>query len=151
MAGTHRRELGQEPDALLGRSLIDLAHPDDRGPLATALVQAAKEPKIEYRLRSGPESWVWVESVLRPAPADVSSIVLSSRVVDDRKRLEEELRLRATHDPLTGLANRTLAGQRLHDALGRGGATAVGVLFCDLDKFKDVNDRLGHEAGDILD
>ncbi|GAA1760948.1 bifunctional diguanylate cyclase/phosphodiesterase [Luedemannella helvata] len=147
---SHRRELGQEPAALLGRSLTDLAHPDDRGPLATALVQAAREPKIEYRLRSGPDSWVWVESVLRPAPADVSSIVLSSRVVDDRKRLEEELRLRATHDPLTGLANRTLAGQRLHEALSHGGATAVGVLFCDLDKFKAVNDRLGHEAGDEL-
>jgi diguanylate cyclase (GGDEF)-like protein/PAS domain S-box-containing protein len=147
---SHRRELGQEPDALLGQAITDLAHPDDRGPLATALVEAAREPKIEYRLRSGPDSWVWVESVLRPASAEATSIVLSSRVVDDRKRLEEELRLRATHDALTGLANRTLAGQRLHDALNHGSGAAVGVLFCDLDKFKAVNDRLGHEAGDEL-
>ncbi|MFC7484143.1 putative bifunctional diguanylate cyclase/phosphodiesterase [Luedemannella flava] len=147
---SHRHELGQEPSALVGRSLTDLAHPGDRGPLATALVQAAQEPRIEYRLRAGPDTWVWVESVLRPAPADAASIVLSSRVIDERKRLEEELRLRATHDPLTGLANRTLAGQRLHEALGHGAGTAVGVLFCDLDKFKAVNDRLGHEAGDEL-
>lgn len=63
---------------------------------------------------------------------------------------EATLRRRATHDPLTGLANRVLVGQRLDDALARTGASTVGLLFCDLDRFKEVNDRLGHEAGDEL-
>jgi diguanylate cyclase (GGDEF)-like protein len=69
------------------------------------------------------------------------------------------LRSRATQDPLTGLANRTLVNQRLDAALdpatparrGRSnGKAQVGVLFCDLDRFKAVNDLLGHEAGDEL-
>jgi diguanylate cyclase (GGDEF)-like protein len=65
-------------------------------------------------------------------------------------RLLHELRHQATRDPLTGLANRELAGQRLDAALDREGPTQAGLLFCDLDGFKAVNDRLGHEAGDEL-
>jgi diguanylate cyclase (GGDEF)-like protein len=68
----------------------------------------------------------------------------------DNAGLYSELRQRATRDPLTGLANRELAGQRLDQVLARGAAPMVGLLFCDLDGFKAVNDRLGHEAGDDL-
>jgi len=64
--------------------------------------------------------------------------------------LYRALRLRATHDPLTGLANRVLAAQRLDEELARAEGTLVGLLFCDLDRFKAINDRLGHEAGDEL-
>ncbi|HEY9484329.1 MAG TPA: EAL domain-containing protein [Micromonosporaceae bacterium] len=64
--------------------------------------------------------------------------------------LYHELRRRATRDPLTGLANRELAVQRLDHVLKRGSAPFIGLLFCDLDGFKSVNDRLGHEAGDRL-
>lgn len=64
--------------------------------------------------------------------------------------LYHELRRRATRDPLTGLANRELAVQRLDHALKNGSAPFTGLLFCDLDGFKAVNDRLGHEAGDGL-
>jgi diguanylate cyclase (GGDEF)-like protein len=63
---------------------------------------------------------------------------------------EASLRKRATHDPLTGLANRVLARQRLEDALAGSAEDHVGLLFCDLDRFKKINDRLGHEAGDEL-
>jgi diguanylate cyclase (GGDEF)-like protein len=65
--------------------------------------------------------------------------------------LYRTLRQRATQDPLTGLANRVLVGQRLDRALEpRSAGTRVGLLFCDLDRFKAVNDLLGHEAGDEL-
>ncbi len=65
--------------------------------------------------------------------------------------LYRELRHRATRDSLTGLANRESAGQRLDDVLAHASSTRrVGLLFCDLDGFKAVNDRLGHEAGDEL-
>lgn len=63
---------------------------------------------------------------------------------------ERELKHQATHDPLTGLANRISAGQRIEAALNRSQIGAVGLMFCDIDKFKAVNDRLGHEAGDEL-
>lgn len=70
----------------------------------------------------------------------------------ERQRAEQELTRRATHDPLTGLANRTLLLDHLQEASlrGRRDGTFAAVLFCDLDRFKVVNDSLGHAAGDEL-
>ena len=147
---SHERELAHDATLLLGADITDLAHPEDVQGLRTALEHPGQSSKVEYRLQTGWETWVWVESALRPAPSADGAVVISSRVIDDRKRLEDELRRRATHDPLTGLANRVLAGERLAQALARDDSSLVGLLFCDLDKFKAVNDRLGHEAGDEL-
>jgi diguanylate cyclase (GGDEF)-like protein/PAS domain S-box-containing protein len=71
--------------------------------------------------------------------------ILASAVA--RLAAESETRHQATHDPLTGLANRTLFLERLETALARPGGRAA-VLLCDLDEFKVVNDSLGHRAGD---
>jgi diguanylate cyclase (GGDEF)-like protein len=68
----------------------------------------------------------------------------------DNADMYQELRRRATRDPLTGLANRDLAIQRLDQSLASGFGPFIGLLFCDLDGFKSVNDRLGHDAGDDL-
>jgi diguanylate cyclase (GGDEF)-like protein/PAS domain S-box-containing protein len=70
----------------------------------------------------------------------------------ERQEAEDRIRHEASHDPLTGLANRTLLIDRLGLALARArrsGGT-VAVLFCDLDHFKEINDRLGHAAGDAV-
>ncbi len=69
-----------------------------------------------------------------------------------RLRSEERMRHEALHDPLTGLANRTLLRDRLEHALARSAreGTETGVLFIDLDEFKRVNDRFGHAAGDAV-
>jgi diguanylate cyclase (GGDEF)-like protein len=76
--------------------------------------------------------------------------VISSAV--DRSRVDEEVRHRAMHDPLTGLPNRALALDRLEGALARRrrDGRAVAVLLADLDQFKLVNDSMGHQAGDDL-
>ena len=76
--------------------------------------------------------------------------VVSSAV--DRNRVDEEVRHRAMHDPLTGLPNRALAFDRLEGALARRrrDGRAVAVLLADLDQFKLVNDSMGHRAGDDL-
>jgi diguanylate cyclase (GGDEF)-like protein/PAS domain S-box-containing protein len=146
---SHEREVDHQPAALLGNPVADLVHPEDREPVHRALAAAVgTATTVEYRLGTGSGGWVWVESALRPSGE--GAVVLSSRVVNERKRLENELRWQATHDPLTGLANRTLVRQRLDAALAGQAASGVGLLFCDLDRFKAVNDRLGHEAGDEL-
>nr|WP_237519484.1 GGDEF domain-containing protein [Streptomyces sp. HUCO-GS316] len=69
----------------------------------------------------------------------------------EQAELQKQLHHQATHDPLTGLANRALLNERLESALTRCTATsAAGLLMLDLDGFKDVNDTLGHPAGDEL-
>src|SRR3954447_9568136 len=71
---------------------------------------------------------------------------------DERRRMNDLLVHRALHDPLTGLANRTLLTNRLEQALRRGERhdSTVAVVFLDLDDFKSVNDTMGHAAGDKL-
>jgi diguanylate cyclase (GGDEF)-like protein len=67
-----------------------------------------------------------------------------------RLRSEERTRYEALHDPLTGLANRTLLRDRLHHALARRDRGATAALFVDLDNFKQVNDAHGHATGDAV-
>ena len=76
----------------------------------------------------------------------VDGLVLTARDVEARKRFEEQLRHRAFHDELTGLANRALFFDRVEHALHRGtrADAQVAVMFVDLDDFKAINDRLGH-------
>ncbi len=75
-----------------------------------------------------------------------------ARDISDRKRLEKQLAYQATHDALTGVSNRSALLTHLDDALAqaRRNRSPVWVAFLDLDRFKQVNDRLGHRAGDQL-
>ena len=83
---------------------------------------------------------------------EVMSILAVSRDLTERRRIEEALAEQAVRDPLTGLANRTLLVSRIRQAIGLAGAEGgrLAVLFLDLDRFKLVNDSLGHAAGDEL-
>jgi diguanylate cyclase (GGDEF)-like protein/PAS domain S-box-containing protein len=82
---------------------------------------------------------------------EVLSVLAVSRDLTERRRIEEALAEQAVRDPLTGLANRTLLVSRIRQAIELGGAAGrLAVLFLDLDRFKLVNDSLGHAAGDEL-
>ena len=104
---------------------------------------------VEYQTTvDGVVTWL----SLRAAPQQGGGVVVTEIDVTDRKQVEEQLAHQALHDPLTGLPNRALLLDRLAAAL-RGltrRAGLVGVLFCDLDRFKIVNDSLGHDVGDEL-
>jgi diguanylate cyclase (GGDEF)-like protein/PAS domain S-box-containing protein len=143
--------LGYEPGDVLGRKLVDLAHPSDVDHLRKV---AASEPTghaFECRLWSRGGGLMYMEWVQGVRP-DARGCILTGRDVSERKQLEHELRYQAFHDSLTGLANRALFEDRLAHALAglsrSGGGLAV--LFLDLDDFKTVNDSLGHAAGDEL-
>jgi diguanylate cyclase (GGDEF)-like protein len=79
-------------------------------------------------------------------------ILLARREIKERRQAEEVVRFAATHDPLTGLPNRLLLAERANRVFGAAKRVGPGValLFIDLDRFKNINDTLGHEAGDRL-
>lgn len=88
----------------------------------------------------------------RDATGEIDHLSIMARDISEREALEEKLQYKATHDNLTGLPNRYLFTDRFTTELQRArrNSKCVGVLFLDLDNFKQVNDSLGHEAGDAL-
>jgi diguanylate cyclase (GGDEF)-like protein/PAS domain S-box-containing protein len=149
------RMLGaSSPDELIGRSAHDFVHPDDHPMLDAriASVHAGEEAGLsEIRMVTVDGDVIDVEAVTVPVTyAGGRASQVMARDVTDRKRAERALAHQALHDHLTGLPNRLLLQDRLSQALARCARSGchVAVVFLDLDRFKVVNDSLGHEAGD---
>jgi diguanylate cyclase (GGDEF)-like protein/PAS domain S-box-containing protein len=146
--------LGETPTHLQGRPLDEAVDPLERATLRRALRGLTAETpstRLEVRLRrpDGGLRWGHVSASLLVGQAPVASrIVVQVENITERKRSEAMLSHAAAHDALTDLPNRTLLISQLEAALSRG--EQVGVLFLDLDRFKVVNDGLGHAAGDQL-
>jgi len=103
-----------------------------------------------YLRKDGQLIWVNVSVARMQASSGELSLIVVIEDIARRKQSEHELRHLASHDPLTGLANRSLMLDRLRQALAAAqrGGRQVSVLFIDLDRFKHINDSLGHDAGD---
>ncbi len=149
--------IGRTPDEVVGVMSSSFIHPDERERVETQLVSRLSggevAERVQFRMAHADGTWRHVEAVvsdLRDRPS-VGGYVTNLRDVTDRKEAEEKLEHQALHDPLTGLPNRALLGDRIGQAILRGrrsDAPGPVVMFLDLDRFKLVNDSLGHAAGD---
>jgi diguanylate cyclase (GGDEF)-like protein/PAS domain S-box-containing protein len=127
-------------------------HPDDHQRVERFLqeIQSVGASSIECRYVLPNAEIRWLRA--RGEQAGPDRIVGVTFDISEQKEAEKEIWRSANHDALTGLANRTLFQQRLDTALdhARQNGTSVSLLLIDLDDFKDINDTLGHDAGDAL-
>ncbi|MCJ2136718.1 EAL domain-containing protein [Methylobacterium sp. J-026] len=155
-----RTVLGYEPEELVGSVQLEHVHPDEQNMFTELWTKAQGEREgrfvasMRYQHKAGHH--VWLEASVRVVrePSDDRAIgyVAALRDISERRRAEEQIRYLALHDALTGLPNRALFWDRLDQAVAQGHRTHgfVAMLACDLDRFKAVNDSLGHPAGDAL-
>ena len=152
------RVLGHGAEDMVGRQLEELVAPEDFEATLQLVRAAAPSPAaptvITSRLLRSDGSRCEAEISVSNLVNDdaVRGFVLTSRDISERSALEAQLRKQAMQDPLTGLGNRALFRDRLEHALARSQRTPelLAVLMIDLDGFKQVNDSLGHDAGDRL-
>jgi diguanylate cyclase (GGDEF)-like protein/PAS domain S-box-containing protein len=147
------RTLDRTEPELLGDGFMQFVHPEDQA-LLEATWSGGEPGEIVFRMLNRFGEWRYVDAHVTDLRHDrqLRGVVLNARDVTERMRLEEELTRQAFHDGLTSLANRALFRDRLDQAVARSERTRapLAVLLVDLDGFKQVNDSLGHDAGDQL-
>lgn len=150
------RLLGFTADELLAKTFQEITHPDDvveDQRYADQMLAGARDfyaMEKRYICADGRTVWVHLSvSIIRDEHGEPKCFVSQIQDIQDRKVAEEELREASYRDPLTSLANRRALEEHLQDAFGSGTAK-VGVVSCDLDDLKVINDTHGHHAGDIV-
>ena len=155
-----RSLLGYEPSELVGRSVFSLVVEEDHHVIRRATMNLSKVDEASrtfmYRVRHKNGALTWFETtsraILDPETGEVKEYVSVSRDVSERRQAEEQIEYQAYHDALTDLPNRLLFRDRLTMALAHAKRqqSPLAVMFLDLDRFKYVNDTLGHSLGDEL-
>ena len=148
--------LGVRPEDVQGRNVLELL-PDTEVDRLTGmrheLVRSrgrSQTIEVEYERPDSATRTLEVTITDRRDDPSVNGLVLNIRDITDRKQLEQDLRHQVLHDDLTGLGSRVQFTEQLQGALGpdRRPGSRVAVLFIDIDDFKNINDSLGHAAGD---
>jgi len=147
--------LGWLPTEVIGQPARPFIHPDDAERIFA--LRSADAPgqrlRSECRIRSRDGTYRWFAWTTHSMSDDSGSVVgvIGSMIdISALKAVEAELTFSATHDPLTGLANRTLLGEHMRHALQSAEGRSSALLMIDLNHFKAVNDSLGHAVGDLM-
>lgn len=152
-AGPHRGA-----GLVVGKTVAEAVHPEDLeaslDAFATMLASDGGSASGQMRVRYTDGQWHWMEYIATNQlnTPGIFGVVVNGRDITDRKERELDLVQQATHDPLTGVANRTHLREHLEQAVLRlcRSPGSLAVLYLDLDHFKEVNDVHGHDAGDRL-
>jgi diguanylate cyclase (GGDEF)-like protein/PAS domain S-box-containing protein len=149
------RHFGWSPAELEGHFEDEFVHPHDLPAVHAARLALADDEftSTSYRFLCRDGTHRWTETTSRRVDANGSTLVVSvARDITERQARTMTLEHQALTDPLTGLANRTVLIDRLNQALRRlaRGSGVLAVLYLDLDRFKVVNDSLGHHVGDAV-
>ena len=151
--------LGVVHTAMVGHSLFEYVHPEDSEVLRNAFAEAIRAntlPTVIYRVRHVDQHHVWFESTLRLMQGGDDEaqmkVLCISRDISERKRMEQRLHELARTDHLTTLPNRFLLDERFAGGLAqaRREGSLLAMLMIDIDRFKNINDTLGHGMGDTL-
>jgi diguanylate cyclase (GGDEF)-like protein/PAS domain S-box-containing protein len=145
------------PDQLVGTSLCEVVHPNSQEIACSRIEQLGNKnesmPWIEEKFVRLDGTVIDVEVASIPFPFEGKQAVQTIfRDITERKRIEQRLEQLALYDTLTGLPNRTLFYDRMSQllALAKRNNYVLALLYMDLDRFKEINDRLGHVVGDLV-
>ena len=157
--------LGAQVDDVEGfmyrsEEVLSWNHPADRERFQAALITAIKgiddDFQCEFRAPGVSEEWVWLHSRGKVTQRDDTGRALrmtgTTANISKRRLADERIEFLATRDPLTGLPNRMLVNDRLEQGIANAARhrTGLAFMFIDLDRFKTINDSLGHDVGDEL-
>jgi len=151
------RMLGLEAEIMRASNLLTLTDPDDTEELERQLGELregrTRSLRVELRLVAADGHTLWTllsAGVVEDDDGRPAYLVAQAEDITERRSAEHDLVHQTLHDPLTGLGNRLLLKDQLHQALAIVGEVPFAVMFLDLDRFKSVNDTHGHDAGDAL-
>ncbi|WP_322907254.1 diguanylate cyclase domain-containing protein [Paenibacillus sp. SGZ-1009] len=150
--------LGYKIEVAMNQPRFVLLHPDDVARLSSVLgaifAREMMQAKVECRYRHAQGHYIWFEMSISHVSHDDGEqyVLIVGRDITERKQHEQQLNSLAYMDALTGVPNRRYLMKQLEQDIGmaREHKTLVGVLYLDVDRFKQVNDTLGHEQGDQL-